>query len=119
MDKAQQFLQVSAKLYQHLTDTPKDENREDFIDKIHELLDERSECIVHLQNENFVFDNEIKLHQMLLELDKGIHQRLETVMTTIQSDLKVVQNSKKNEKQYINPYSSIQTMDGRYYDKKN
>ena len=28
-------------------------------------------------------------------------------------------DNKKNEKQYMNPYSEIATMDGRYYDKKN
>ncbi|HEY4624082.1 MAG TPA: flagellar protein FliT, partial [Solibacillus sp.] len=33
--------------------------------------------------------------------------------------LKDLQNAKKNEKQYLNPYSSVQVMDGRYYDKKN
>ena len=118
MDILQQFLQVSAKLYQHLTVIPNDDDRTGYIDMIHQLLDERSQIIVELQANNFEYNHSIKAHQTLFELDKGIRNRLEVVLTSVQEDLKSLQNSKKNEKQYINPYASVQVMDGRYYDQK-
>lgn len=119
MNNLQQLLQVSAKLYQHLTDIPTEGQRDAYIEKVNSLLDKRGEIIDLLKNENFIFDPQNKSHSMLAELDKGIRERLEKVMKEIKSDLKELQNAKKNEKQYLNPYASVAVMDGRYYDKKN
>ena len=119
MDYTQQLLQVSAKLYQHLTDIPSEESRDVYIEQINNLLDERGVIIDTLQQNGFHIESGNKLHGMLVELDNGIRERLEKVMKVIQQDLKDLQNAKKNEKQYLNPYSEIAVMDGRYYDKKN
>lgn len=119
MDQTQQLLQVSARLYQHLTEIPADEARDGYIEKIHSMLDERGELIETMKRNGFQIDIQNKSHKMLAELDKGIRERLDRVMKAIQLDLKDLQNAKKNEKQYMNPYASVQVMDGRYYDKKN
>jgi flagellar protein FliT len=119
MEKKKQLLQVSAKLYQHLTNLPKEEERDAYIEKIHTFLDERGILIDDMTNQGFQIDANDKSHQMLVELDKGIRERLNKVMKLVQTDLKDLQNAKKNEKQYLNPYASVQVMDGRYYDKKN
>ncbi len=39
-------------------------------------------------------------------------------MKILQKDMKNLQNAKKNEQQYANPYGHVQVMDGMYYDKK-
>lgn len=119
MEQLQQLLQTSAKLYQHLTNLPKDEEREVYIEKIHTLLDERGILIEEMRKNGFRVDSNNKSHRMLVELDKGIRQHLNKVMKLIQDDLKDLQNAKKNEQQYMNPYANVQVMDGRYYDKKN
>lgn len=119
MDNLQQLLQVSAKLYQHLTDVVEIEQRDEYIEKVHSLLDKRGIVMEQIQKNGFQLDAGNKSHTMLVELDKGIRDRLAKVMKTIQLDLKDLQNAKKNEKQYMNPYASVQVMDGRYYDKKN
>ena len=119
MDNTQQLLQISAKLYQHLTEIPTDEARDIYIEKIHSLLDERGVLIETMNRNGFQIDSENKLHTMLAELDKGIRERLDKVMKAVQLDLKDLQNAKKNEKQYMNPYAEIAVMDGRYYDKQN
>lgn len=115
----QQLLQVSAKLFQHLAQLPTDEQRDVHIEKIHQLLDERGILIEKMQLDGFQIDASNKSHAMLAELDKGIRVRLDKVMKAVQADLKDLQNAKKNEQQYMNPYANIQVMDGRYYDKKN
>ena len=119
MELTQSLLQVSAKLYQHLTNIPADEKREAYIETIHSLLDKRGLLIEKMREDDFQVDLKNKSHTMLVELDKGIRERLNKVMKTIQIDLKDIQNTKKNEQQYMNPYASVQVMDGRYYDKKN
>lgn len=119
MDNLQQLLQVSANLYQYLTNIPTEERRDAYIEKINSWLDERGEIMNLLKSEGFTFDPQNKSHSMLAELDKGICERLEKVMKEIKSDLRALQNAKKNEKRYLNPYASVAVMDGRYYDKKN
>ncbi len=118
MDNIQQLLQVSAKLFKHLTDIPKGEERSTYIDEINQMLDERGSLIEKLRQEGFVMASDNKLHETLAQLDKGIRERLDIVMLAVKQDMKDLQNSKKNEKQYMNPYSSVQVMDGMYYDKK-
>lgn len=118
MDLTKELLQVSAKLYQLLTSLPKGEERDEYIDKINALLDERGEIINTLKNENFQINTNIKSHVMLIELDRGIRERLQHVMDVIKQDIKNIKNAKKNEQQYMNPYSSVRVMDGMYYDKK-
>ena len=115
----QQLLQVSAKLYQHLTNLPTEEQRDEYIEKIHQMLDERGILIEKMHNDGFQLDLVKKSHAMLAELDKGIRERLAKVMQSVQADLKDLQNAKKSEQQYMNPYANVQVMDGRYYDKKN
>ena len=118
MDNTQLLLQVSAKLYNELTEIPSGENRDEFIQSINDLLEERGQIIEQLKKENFIYDDQSKAHRMLKELNEGILKRLHKVKSAVQDDMKTLQNAKKNEKKYMNPYSNVQVMDGRYYDKK-
>lgn len=118
MNNIQKLMQTSAKLYQHLSKFPIEDERENYIDEVHKLLDEREVIIASLTMEAFQFNAADKNHVLLSELDKGINERLRSFFSIIKKDLKDLQNAKKNEQQYINPYSNIQVMDGRYYDKK-
>ena len=112
------LLQISAKLFEHLSTNPKSEDRDLFIEDIQEMLDQRGIIIEDLRAQGFTMDTSNKLHVTLAELDKGIRERLNKVLTVVKSDLKELQNSKKHEQQYANPYANIRTMDGMYYDKK-
>lgn len=118
METIQQLLQISAKLFQHLTDIPKGEERESYIERINVLLDKRGAYILALKASGFNIDPDNRTHQTLAELDKGIRERLDKVMTTVKEDMKELNNAKKHEQQYINPYSNVSTMDGRYFDNK-
>lgn len=118
MDKQQHLLQVSAKLFRHLESIPNGEERDEFIKEIDRQLDDRGKILDSLHQEGFQIDPQNKIHSMLIDLDKGIRERLELVMQKVKKDMKNLQSAKKNEKQYINPYSSVRVMDGMYYDKK-
>ncbi|MEL4024113.1 flagellar protein FliT [Lysinibacillus endophyticus] len=118
MDNQQQLLQLSAKLYKFLETVPRGEERDDFIQEVDRQLDERGKIVFLLKEDGFQLDLQNKLHTMLIELDKGIRVRLDAVMEEVKMDMKTLQSAKKNEKQYMNPYSSVRVMDGMYYDKK-
>ncbi len=118
MNNQQKLLQLSAKLYKFLENIPKGEKRDVFIQEIDSQLDERGRIIILLGEEGFRLNPKNKEHIMLIELDKGIRERLDVVMDEVKKDMRTLQSAKKNEKQYSNPYSSVRVMDGMYYDKK-
>lgn len=119
MDKQlQAVLQVSAKLYDKLTNVPEEDVRDTFIEEIEAMLEGRDSLIKQLLEAGFIYDQTNKLHRTLFELDKGIRERLNRVLLSIKKDMKDLQITKKSEQQYMNPYGHVQTMDGMYYDKK-
>ena len=117
-NEIQELLQISASLYAQLGEVPTGELRDDYIDEINNKLDMRSQVIEQLLQQGFEFDANEKSHAVLLELDRGIKERLQNVIIDIKKDMKELQNAKRNEQQYSNPYGHVQTMDGMYYDKK-
>lgn len=114
----QQLLQVSAKLFQHLGNVVQSEERDAFLKTVDELMGERGQLISLLQEENIPLTDTNSQHALLKELDKGIQERLKSIMAELKKDMKTVQTAKKSEVQYNNPYASVRVMDGRYYDQK-
>ncbi len=119
MQQIDQLLQASANLFKHLADTPKGEERDDYIETINSMLDKRGTIINDLLKDGFSFDEQNRVHRILLELDNGIKERLASVMSAVKQDMANLQKTKKSEQQYFNPYSNVRVMDGMYYDKKN
>lgn len=114
----QQLLQLSANLYEMLLKRPEELTRDEFIEEINSKLDERGGLMEQLVHSGFEYNQSLKLHQTLFELDNGIKERLNIVLQGIKMDMKELQASKKHEQQYSNPYGHVQSMDGMYYDKK-
>ncbi|QPA55089.1 flagellar protein FliT [Lysinibacillus sphaericus] len=119
MQLIEQLLQVSANLFKLLSDIPKGEERDEYIENINVMLDKRGTVIENLVQEGFLFEEQNRMHRTLLELDNGIKERLATVMDAVKQDMAKLQKTKKSEEQYFNPYSNVRVMDGMYYDKKN
>ncbi len=117
MGPVERLLSISARLYEHLSTIPDGDDREEFIEKIDVLLDERGAIIEELKQSGKSLDGH-QLNKHLQKLDSDIQERLQKVMTVIKTDMKTLQQSKKTEQQYLNPYSSVRVMDGMYYDGK-
>lgn len=118
MNNQQQLLQLSAKLFQLLETNPNGDERDAFLEEVDRLLEQRGQVLEALRDENYQLDKENKVHGLLIELDKGIRDRLDLVMQAVKKDMKNLQMAKQKEKEYINPYSSVHVLDGKYYDKK-
>lgn len=119
MGKVQQLLIASEQLYSHLTNLPADKDRDAFIEKIDTLLDARGAIIDDIQANDPNALNNHPLLKNLIELDKGIKERLLKVKNLIKADMQQLQTTKASEQKYTNPYASVRTMDGMYYDRKN
>lgn len=72
MDTQQRLLQISAKLYKLLESVPNGDHRNEFIQEIGRLLDERGKLIELLVHNNVQLDSQNKIHVLLKELDAGI-----------------------------------------------
>ena len=118
MELEQQLLQVSAKLYRHLGEEIQGEERDAYLKTADRLFDERGQLIASIQQAGIKLSEKNPQHVLLKELDQGIQERMKSIMAEVKQDLKNVQTTKKSEVQYTNPYSSVQVMDGRYYDRK-
>lgn len=120
MDKVQQLLLLSEKLYATLEKLAEDKDnlREKQLTLIDQLLDARGQTIDELMT---ISEQPLKGHKdevLLKALNQGIINRLEVFKNEIASDLRQLQTSKKSEERYVNPYSHLRNLDGTYFDKK-
>ncbi len=115
MGEVEEFLEASEDLFSHLATIPSDDERTEFIDQINVLLDAREEAIQQLDKTTI---STHALYNHLLELDKSINERLEKVMNVVKGDIKDLQQKKRHETSYTNPYAATQTLDGMYFDNK-
>lgn len=118
MEIYKNYLQLSADLFEKLEKFPEEDNREEFIDDVTKEIDKLEVLAKELKDSGFEYDPSKREHEILFELDKGVRERLNKLFNVIKADLKDLQNAKKNEVQYANPYGHVQSMDGMYYDKK-
>ncbi|KQL36742.1 flagellar protein FliT [Psychrobacillus sp. FJAT-21963] len=115
MGDIENFLAASEMLYAHLTKNPSENERTEFIEKVNELLDARGEAILALAETDLSTNS---LYEHLLKLDRGINERLDKIMNLVKGDLKDLQQKKRHEGSYSNPYAATQTIDGMYFDNK-
>ncbi|MGX9133383.1 flagellar protein FliT [Rummeliibacillus sp. JY-2-4R] len=113
MELLQELLQVSAQLYKLLTKLPSEKDRDEYIKKVDDYLDNRGAIIEQLQQLEV---NPLPFEKQLCELDSGIRKQLESLKSEIAQDMKNLQKSKKTERRYVDPYASVRVMDGTYFD---
>lgn len=118
MAEVENFLTASVNLYKHLTHRPTDEDRDEFIEQINMLLEDREQSIKEISSRTSLDIKNHELYETLLKLDQGIIKELEKVMALIKTDIKSLQQKKRHEGSYTNPYAATQTMDGMYFDNK-
>lgn len=76
MGPVERLLSISARLYEHMSTIPNGEDREEFIEKIDVLLDERGTIIKELQQSGKSLDGH-QLNKHLQELDHNIQKQLQ------------------------------------------
>jgi hypothetical protein len=118
MEAVEKLLASSEVLYSHLAKLPKESQREAFIERIEWLLETRENDLLRIQKLSKIELRQHHLATVLMELDKGIQERMEKVMDVIKKDIRDFQVKRKSDASYSNPYAATQTIDGMYYDKK-
>ncbi|AYC28961.1 hypothetical protein [Paenisporosarcina cavernae] len=118
MDSLESALKISKELFEFLAEVPSSIKRDEFLNNLSKLLEDREKVFADLLDLESVIANEKDKYQILVELDQAILKRMTLIQETIKRDILSLQVRKKTESSYTNPYSSTQTSDGMYYDKK-
>lgn len=92
-----------------------EEQRDDTIEKISNLLDERDRLQADIAPPFTQAEDE--LGQSLIQLEKQVVQALERYKQTIRSSITATQSKKEHVKSYVNPYANV-SRDGTFYDTK-
>lgn len=115
MARLDELYQLSVKLDDVLNKVTND-NREEMIEEITRLIDAREKVIRKIERPYSA--DEIEIGKKIVELNKTIEKNLEAVFAQLRREMKQIQQQKKSNRSYINPYGSIKSVDGMYVDSK-
>jgi flagellar protein FliT len=109
-----EFIKKSKQLLLHLEGELPSDERDEYIDSIHQLLDERSQLLNQLPD---LQDFRPEIKEELLKIETNIQSLLANRQKVIKKDLQLLQIQKKKTNKYADPYGSI-SADGMFLDKK-
>ncbi|SDZ33823.1 flagellar protein FliT [Evansella caseinilytica] len=92
-----------------------EEERDEFIERLTELLDERGKLLSSFQREPA--DEEEKLLKHIIALQEKMKPKLEAELNSVKRDLAELKKKKETSRRYENPYSHT-PIDGAFIDKK-
>lgn len=115
MNRLEEVYEMTLKLNTILTNVTA-ENRESLIQEINELIDKREQAL-KLVKSPYTLDEKV-IGQKLLSLNKTVQKQLDQVFTKLKQEMEQMQQQKKSNRSYINPYGEIKTIDGVYIDSK-
>lgn len=92
------------------------EQREEHINKLLELLDQRQIWIERIPSA--VTATEQVLGREIVQMNKEINHKLNIILRDIKTDIQKEKQKSVHAKKYLNPYQSISNLDGRFLDQK-
>ena len=91
MNTVQQLLDVSQQLYTHLNHSIEEVDRDEYIETIFQLLDERQSLIDNLSGE--YSEEEKELGKQIVQLNQKIDQRLQEKLRFLKQELETFQQN--------------------------
>lgn len=116
MGKVHILSEITNELYELIKQLPDQQSRDMAIEKITALLDRR-DCLIQELKPPYQED-EMELGLKIVEKNLFIDQQLEKLKQHISQDIRELQKKKQSQKKYVNPYNSVSTIDGIFYDKR-
>jgi flagellar protein FliT len=106
---------LTQQLFYHVQAKPAKAERDEWIKKLLDLLNEREHVLKNLKPP-FTPEEET-LGQTIMKWNDVIQQALKGIQAEIKQSIRMIHNKKQNMRKYINPYASL-PMDGVFYDKR-
>jgi flagellar protein FliT len=110
------LLEITKNLLDHVNKgLPADEEREPYIERLNELLEQREALIQKLPST--YTEEEQSTGRMIVQMNETIEPLLTAQLEEIRNDLSLMKKKKEKNTQYANPYQSM-SADGMFFDKK-
>ncbi|UFT98539.1 hypothetical protein KO561_15245 [Radiobacillus kanasensis] len=114
MNQLEHLLDLTKTLHEAVSKSVNGDQREGLIGTITELIDKRE---VIIQNVKPPFTNEeSKMGKKLVEIDKEIEAKLQSIFYQVKSDISTLKEKKKSNTKYTNPYKQLSNHDGMFMD---
>jgi flagellar protein FliT len=117
MGVVQELHELTEKMHQKLFQKDMGQDQANLIEDIQQFLRDREELLKEMKAP--YTDEERQLGQKILQMDKDIQEAFQQILDGLKHSMKQLQNQKKNNAKYVNPYKNVSTMDGMFFDKKN
>jgi flagellar protein FliT len=117
MSIVKQLHEKTSRTYENIIRSSEGKNRDQVIIEITQFLDERDNIIGQIKQP--FTEEEKKLGKELVKMDSKIQEYFQIIIGQIKGSIKQIQNQKRNNKRYVNPYQNVGTSDGMFFDKKN
>jgi flagellar protein FliT len=111
----QTLFSVTTQLAELTSNAPSQEKRDEVIEQIFDLLDERDVLLPKVESPKD--ENERLLISKIVDLNNQINRSMNFILADIKKDLTGLKEQKKAHTQYINPYKSLSNMSA-FFDKK-
>lgn len=115
MDINQTLFSVTTQLAELASNVPSQEKRDEVIDQIFTLLEERDALLPQVEPPKN--ENERLIINKVVELNSQINVSMNRILADIKKDLTGLKEQKKAHTQYINPYKSLNNVSA-FFDKK-
>lgn len=116
MGAVKEFFDATVHLIQYLEENAQTE-REEKLKQIEKFLDQREKSLQEIKPP--FTRNEAELAKQAISLNERLLELLGKEKVAIEGDINRLKKRRKTNKIYINPYASLQGIEGAYYDKKN
>lgn len=110
------YKEKTTELLQLLENPIKLDDRNDVVNKVDQLLNEREVVISEIKPP---YDEAtIQLGKEVVQLDEQLKPKLDVLLLKIKSDMKNNKKQTRSTKQYLNPYQKLANYDGMFMDSK-
>ncbi len=115
MSFVKQLHELTTEMYDKLQNA--DSDREQLVKDITAFVRKRETIIKDVKPP--YTEEEKKLGQELVQMDQQIQAVFENLLSGLKGSMRQIQNKKRNNTKYVNPYQNVSTVDGMFFDKKN
>ncbi|MCF3943448.1 flagellar protein FliT [Oceanobacillus alkalisoli] len=117
MEALEKVYELTKKLIMLLEQPVTSKNRDDVIQQLNGLIEERGKCMEQLSPP--YSEDEMKLGNEIAQLNPKIQMKMEMLFTDLKTEMKQMKQQKKSQQSYTNPYKNFSTSDGTFLDRKN
>lgn len=108
--------ETTTALYELVQKLPSQKERDTAIEQITSLLEKRTTLINEIKPPYSA--EEMKLGKDIVSMNTFIDTQLVQLQEMIKQDIQNAKKKKQSQKKYVNPYNSMTTLDGAFYDKR-